>query len=178
MAKKDGPARYLAKRIAAMEQFYAVLNKPPPHVPDKFPGWSEKHWPPVAAAFKAFKLNPHNPEMWKQLLFNFCDAHFGKRSGGAPRWNKLDLLLIGVIFEETKQANPGKSDEKIRELLPDDKRFRSLGPRPWGELRPVKRKRKVDRRTLATARRMLAEHNAALAENRLGDWFEEKISKR
>ena len=170
MAKKDGPAKRLAWRIAVMEQSYALLNKPPPHVPDKFPGWSEEHWPPVAAAFKAFKLNPHNPEMWKQLLFNFCDAHFGKRRGGAPQWTPGELLVIAVSFEEMKRANPGKSSDEILELLADDKRFRSH----ISNRRTLKHKRKVDRRTLARARKMLAEHNAALAENRLGEWFESK----
>jgi hypothetical protein len=127
MAKKSGPARYIARHIALRR----TLGDPPP-IPEEIPditistrGMLSAVWSPVLRdAFKAFSLDPSKPLDWKWLIYLLAAAHFQKRSGRRPRWSEEKLCELAAEVAAAKAANPGKSDAAVCKLLAADKGFR------------------------------------------------------
>jgi hypothetical protein len=185
VAKKDGPSKRLAERIA-MRKRWPKLPSPVPEflrVPDCLRDLTE--FDSVRDAFKAFEYDPSNLWHWEDLIEALCEAHFGKRSGRPEDWDEDRLCRLAADFAKVQAkaqaVNPRKKgDEAVCKLLVTDKAFRH---------RYGKMKGGTIRRLLPTARKNLAECLATFKvtrgksivwtpgrEKQLSDWLIDTFS--
>lgn len=82
----------------------------------------------LAAAFKEFGLDPHDPRSWGMMLRSFARAHFGPRkAGGRPReWNGARYWQLIRDVAEKQRGNAHLSKEDVYRALAKDKRYQGI----------------------------------------------------
>jgi len=82
----------------------------------------------LAAAFREFGLDPHDPRSWGMMLRSFARVHFSPRkAGGRPReWDGTRYWQLIRDVAEKQRGNANLSKEDAYRALARDKRYQGL----------------------------------------------------